>query len=127
MNNQTQRHIKGKSAAFERIRVKSSDAEGIIPYYTRRLLKKVYRASGNGLIGRYLSSYDAAEKGASECFIVKKPRQLYARITASKRRRPRTEVLPEEADSVVIYKEESVPRRFTDIVSKQWYSSRIIS
>ena len=96
--------VKGKSV---------SGGSSVIPYLFGRGIKKVYRLASTGSIGRFLSSYDVAEKKTGEAFILKKPRLIYNKICSEKRRKNETEILPDEAQGVLIYKEETLNKKFS--------------
>lgn len=106
---------------------KNSDARSAVPFLWGRCVRKIYRLSSSGCIGKYLSSYDITERKAEKAFFAAKPVQIRNRIIDEKRKKKEIAELPDEANNVVIYKESSINKSFTHRVSSSWHSSAIIS
>ena len=109
--------------APEKAKVKT---ESCIPYISGRVSRKIYKLCATSAVGRFLSSYDRAEARVKESYILGNIKRLYNFLKSKGSRKPIKESLPEEAENVVMYREETVPRRFTDISSEQWHKSKVL-
>ena len=89
--------------------------------------KKLYRSAQRGVVGRYLTGYDAA----CERFENTKLRQLLSKVFATlfsrKPSKPERETLPPEAEGVVSYQSESLPKSVSHRFAAIFDDSLIVS